>query len=160
MPNYTFWNIGKANQEIVRLNAKISEIESAKPEDQSSQLADAVASNEQVSVELNRVSADLAAKETALDQLTTKFNTLNTELDSACLAANVTDAPSDGVEKIKSLQSAVASAIAKIGVSQQEIPANSGATPQAKQKMSRANFVKLASSEQMKFASNGGTLTE
>ena len=131
MATFAFYNIGQANKEITRLAARIAELEAAKPADHSAQLADAIASNETVSLELAAVQsavaglkADLAAKTSALDQLNTSYSTLSTELSQACLAANC-DVAADATPsaKLAALKGAVNAAIAKTGVNIHQLPA-------------------------------------
>lgn len=140
MATFAFYNIGLANKEITRLSARVAELESAQPKDQSESLKDALASNELAASALAASEAalaatklDLSAKSTAFDQLNTAFNTLNTELNQACLAAKLelpeTATPS---EKLSALQGAVNAAIAKTGVKIAELPAPGDSSSKAK----------------------------
>ena len=80
MANFAFYNIGAANKEITRLAARIAELEAAKPVDQSAQLADALASNDQISTELSAVKAELVSKETELTTSKSSIASLQAEL--------------------------------------------------------------------------------
>lgn len=136
MATFAFYNIGKANQEINRLAARIAELESAKPVDQSAALADALASNDEISKQLSDAKSaletaktNLSDKSAAFDLLTTNYNSLSTELDAACVAAKCEVAEgATPSEKLASLTGAVSSAIAKTGVNISVLPKASTAT--------------------------------
>lgn len=129
MATFAFYNIGAANKEIVRLAARITELESAKPVDKSAALADALASNDEISKQLETAKTDLSAKTSAFDQLTTQHNALSSALDAACLAAKCEiPANATAVEKLGILTGAVSAAIAKTGVNIAVLPQASATT--------------------------------
>lgn len=136
MATFAFYNIGKANQEINRLAARIAELESAKPVDQSAALADALASNDEISKQLSDAKSaletaktNLSAKTSAFDQLTTQYSSLSSALDAACLAAKCEhEKDMSPLDMVSALTGAVSAAIAKTGVNISVLPKASTAT--------------------------------
>ena len=127
MANFAFYNIGLANKEITRLAARVAELESAKPVDQSASLAEAIASNDQISAELAKVKTEFEAKAAAFEQLTQTNAKLHTELTQACLASKLEVAKdATGSTMLAALVSATNTAVAKTGIVVAELPAASG----------------------------------
>jgi hypothetical protein len=127
MANFAFYNIGLANKEITRLAARIAELESAKPVDQSASLAEAIASNDQISAELTKVKSDFEAKAVAFDQLTKTNAQLHTELSQACLASKLeVSKEATGSTMLAALVAATNTAVAKTGIVVASLPAASG----------------------------------
>ena len=79
---YKFFNIGKANAEIERLEQELAAAKAAKPDATiSAQLAEALASNETISGQLTAATAESAALKAQVSELTGKVTKL--EADAA-----------------------------------------------------------------------------
>jgi chorismate synthase len=128
-----FFNIGKANAEIARLEAENASLKAAKPAGaEVAQLADAVSSNEQISLELEQANTSLAAAKqtnvTLSAQLQTaqeQVNSIGAAIKTACVthrldvAANATS-----VELVTLLSTGVATIASRKAL---EITAGAGA---------------------------------
>lgn len=134
-----FWNIKKANAEIEARDAKILDLEkqlATRGPDESARLADAMASNEELSKQFEQVSSDLATAKTTIGEIEAKFrasaNLLesnNDAIDKAVSALGLTvDAKAPAAEKIAAIQTAVSANMAKMNVKAGDIPAGSPVT--------------------------------
>lgn len=138
---FTIFNIGKANERINELTARLAQLESG---DSAAQLSEALASNEVIAAELNRAKSEtiaassanaaLAAEKKALSD---RISSVNALLNSACRALLVADgdekaiAGMDEAAKITAIQNATNNAVAKTGVDIKTLPAASAKTAAA-----------------------------
>jgi chromosome segregation ATPase len=128
MAKYAFYNIGQANAEITRLNAKIESLEKG---GDASALADALASNEQISAQLTQANADLATANQNASTLTTNLekaqgevNSIGAAIKSACDEMKLeVKAGATSLEMIAAMKGGVSSTLAKLNVPVAAIPA-------------------------------------
>ena len=162
------FNIGKANAKIAELEAKIIEL-SGKPDESAPKLAEALASNESISKQLEQVSADLmTAQQTiaALEPISTEVAGIKTALSEALASLKIETKPdSAAVESIAALKTSVSDTLAKIGVPAASIPAPAvlntlTSAPGESKTLSMGDFNSLSAASKMAFIKSGGKLTE
>jgi hypothetical protein len=128
-----FFNIGKANAEIARLEAENASLKIAKPAGpETAQLADAVSSNEQISVELEQANLSLAVEKSGnkvlgsqLQTAQEQLNTLGAAIKAACVAHRLdVPATATSVEMVVLLSAGVATIASRKAL---EISAGAGA---------------------------------
>ena len=133
MAKYTFFNIGKANAEIDRLNGELSAAKTSNPGD-AQKLADVLASNEEISKLHQAAVTDLEASRQSISKLTSQLETAQSEVNTiggavktACTALKVAfPATASTTEMISIMQTSIPSIAA---TKAQEITAAAGAPP-------------------------------
>jgi small-conductance mechanosensitive channel len=120
---FRFFNIGKANAEIERLETELASANSAKPEDNSAKLQEAVESNETISAELTQSRADLATVRATVETLSAEAKVINETIGAALNALKLEPkADATSAEKITMLADSVSATLAKLAVSPAVIP--------------------------------------
>lgn len=131
---WKIFNIGKANAEIERLTAELATANAkvTTPSADASQLADALASNEQISTQLTQANSDLATAKASITSLTTNLEkaqgevtAVNAALKAACTAINLDISSTLGQTNsamITALQAGVSSTLAKLNVDPAKVP--------------------------------------
>ena len=104
MATYKFFNIGKANAEIDRLQLALDAANAAKPDATiSTQLQEALASNETISGQLTQANSDLIAAKASIASLTAEKTALETNHKTAMtnLEASVADKAAKRAQEIQ-----------------------------------------------------------
>lgn len=152
-----FWNIGKANARIDELEKLLAEAKAAKPADEVSiNLAEALSSNETISVELTET-------KTALQTAQEQVNSIGGALKAACAELKIElPVTATSADMVSALKTAVSGTLAKLHVKAADIPAPPAkATANSDNKvMARSDFEKMRPKAQMDFMRTGGRLTE
>ena len=130
-----FWNIGKANAEIARQRTENDVLKAAaeKPSVDSANLAEALATNEKLSAEITQLQSDLdvavqsiltlGASRTEVDA---KLSKIHADILAACAALKIeAKADSTDAELISAMQTSVTTALSRVGVPVETIPAGS-----------------------------------
>lgn len=131
---YTFFNIGKANAEIERLNAELTAAKAATPDAAiQTQLNEALESNNDISAKLSAATAEITSLKASLTQETEKnqklgadFAAVTSQLNQACTDMNVGTAEAVAAmscaDKINGLKQAVTKAVAASGAEISALP--------------------------------------
>jgi hypothetical protein len=125
---FKIWNIGKANEEIARLQALVD----SKPvSSESEQLKEAVSSNDQLSAQLEKANGENEASKLTISTLTASLetaqnqvNAIGGQLKAACIALTLgVKEGASSAEMITALQTGVTSTLAKLQVDAAKVPA-------------------------------------
>jgi hypothetical protein len=165
-----FYNIGKANALINEQAGRIAELENqvaAKPaDDLEPKLAEAIATNAEISEKLTQAGATIATLTAQVDTLSSGAAGVTLALDGALSAAKLTyPADATPLEKIETLKTSVSATLAKLAVPAAAIPTHppvDGIKTEStgSKTLTMDQFRALKPGERMSFVKSGGKLTE
>lgn len=152
MPNFKFFNIGKANEEVTRLESELSTAQAALTT--ANENASAIEKNaETVSTELAQVKADLVTAKASISTLTARAEKADADLKVA------NEKIANPSEEVKILASKEA---LKITAAQGQPPISAEKTTdlRGEKTMSRSEFKAMKPAEATAFFKAGGKITD